>query len=138
MAVYRRRTSLAAYWVGGTLRVENYLTQRAIDVEPLHVAILNALDMWRSAADLCGYVPVIRKDTLTAALEALLAGDLIESSDRASSSRDGQFEYTWDHWSPSAAFFHFATKDLDYRVDVTDQDFLRVRRETEGPPEMLR
>jgi SagB-type dehydrogenase family enzyme len=136
MAVFRRRPCLAAYWVGETLRVENYLTQRVSDLEPLHVAILGALDVWRSTAELCEKIPRTGKRPLTAALDSLIAGDLIESSDRALDSRECRFQFTWEHWSPSAAFFHFATKDVPY--DVTDQDFLRVRRLTEGPPEMLR
>jgi SagB-type dehydrogenase family enzyme len=136
MAVFRRRPCLAAHWVGGTLRVENYLTQRVTDVEPLHVAILGALDMWRSAAELRETIPGISKRALTAALDSLTSGDLIESSDRASNSRERRFQFTWEYWSPSAAFFHFASKDVPY--EVTDQDFLRVRRLTEGPPEMLR
>jgi SagB-type dehydrogenase family enzyme len=137
MAVFRRRPSLAAYWVGETLRVENYLTQRVCDVEPLHAVLLGALAAWRSKADLLEAVPGLNRRTLTAALASLVAGDLIESSDRASSSRELEFQSTWEHWSPSAAFFHFGTKDLEYGVE-TDQDYLRVRRQTEGPPEMLR
>src|SRR5262245_37491035 len=112
MAVFRRRPCLAAYWVGGALRVENYLTQRVTDVEPLHVAILAALDVWRSAAELREKFPRLNKRTLTTALDSLLTRDLIESSDRAGSARERQFQFTWEHWSPSAAFFHFATKDV--------------------------
>ena len=137
MAVFRRRPCLAAYWVGETLRVENYLTRRVTDVEPLDVAILGALDVWRSIAELGEKIPRTSKRAITAALDSLTADDLIESSDRALDSREAQFQFTWEHWSPSAAFFHFATKDVPYG-DVTDQDFLRVRRLTEGPPEMLR
>jgi SagB-type dehydrogenase family enzyme len=137
MAVFRRRPCLAAYWVGGALRVENYLTQRVTDVEPLHVVILGALAMWRSAADLAADVPSVSKRTLARVLDSLIAGDLVESSNRDASARERRFQSTWESWSPSAAFFHFATKDVDYG-DVMDQDSLRVRRQTEGPPEMLR
>ena len=70
MAVFRRRPSLAAYWVGETLRVENYLTQRVTDVEPLHVAVLGALDVWRSAAELREHIPRTSKRALTAALDS--------------------------------------------------------------------
>ena len=137
MAVFRRRPCLAAHWVGATLRVENYLTRRVTDVEPLHVAILGALSVggpqWTSARSSLESASALSARRSNPSI----AGDLIESSDRDSCARE-LFQSTWSDWSPSAAFFHFATKDVDYASDAADQDTLRVRRHIEGPPDMLR
>jgi SagB-type dehydrogenase family enzyme len=108
--------------------VENCATRVRTVAPPLAVELLHALSDWRSAAELARALPGAGPGALTRALRALERRTLVEREGRerdAERLMDG-----WAAWSPSAALFHFATKDAPY----LERERAERALEDAGPP----
>lgn len=94
------------------------------------LSLLQELDDWTSPCSLrdrC--LPQDDVAEIAAFLERLRALGFVES-DTAPGAESG-----WDRWSPEAAFFHFATKDVPFPADpLAVDEVLRARAATDPPP----
>jgi len=128
--LYRRAPALIGYWEEGALTVSNYLRRTRVLVDGPALAILQSLSSWRDEREIereCGDLPrrVVR-DTLS----RLHASGLVENPvDTISGRLD-----SWSDWSPSAACFHFGTKDVSYADGVLAARRVERRLLVDPPP----
>jgi SagB-type dehydrogenase family enzyme len=131
--LFRRVPTLAAIWDGDGLTARNYISRTESVVSPEDVAILDALHDWRSVGDLRAQMRSVSARQLRRRLSALVTKKLVESSDQPAS-RAAQGLVAWTDWTPSAAFFHFDTKDTRFVDMETAKRLLALQQATEPQP----
>jgi SagB-type dehydrogenase family enzyme len=114
---YRRSPTLLAHWAAQTPIIENYATGHRARGVPIVHAVLAACDEWRSIADLSRLLPERSVQSLTSLVKALVRLTFLERSDRTTKDRAERLQ-EWGGWNPSAAYFHFATRDVKYSTDL--------------------
>jgi len=131
----RRASTLVCYWQDGELVFENYLAASRISASPVVAEILHFFHRPRPVADFARAHPQFTPASLARTLSKLIRAKLLESSSSPRAAR-GKNTKGWESWSPSAAFFHFATKDTNTPVDPTDslRDLRRHARGIPPPP----
>jgi SagB-type dehydrogenase family enzyme len=114
---YRRSPYLVSYWEGGRLLLHNYATGRRAPGAPLLHQILDVFDRWRTLDDLRRALPEAPPAALRRAIETLAAATFLERTTGVVSPRETNLA-SWSEWNPAAGFFHLATKDVRYAVDL--------------------
>jgi SagB-type dehydrogenase family enzyme len=128
---FRRARPLACYWDGERLLVRNYFTGHYAPLPALAAEILSYCHTWRTAAEVCGAFDKYPTRSIRSLLSLLTSHTLLERS-----SRRGKLDERfggWSEWMPEAAFFHFATKHVEY----VEPDVIRaqlVRKARVNPP----
>lgn len=117
-ARYRRSPCVIAAWVANQLIFENYATQVRAKAAPIACELLDACGDWQSIAELANRLPQYQQKSLQTAARQLVQATLLQSSQRSSNSIEETI-HQWKHWHPSAAYFHFATRDGAYESDET-------------------
>ena len=128
----RRSPSLVSYWQGSDLVFENYLAGTRVSASPVVSEILHFFDRSRPVADLARHFPQFTAASLSRTLARLARAQLIEIS-RSSRATSQRKSAGWESWSPSAAFFHFTTKDTNTPIDPTDS-LRKLRRHARSVP----
>jgi SagB-type dehydrogenase family enzyme len=131
----RRSPSLVSYWQGSDLVFENYLAGTRVSASPVVSEILHFFDRSRPIADLARRFPQFTAASLSRLLARLSRAQLIEISHSSRATSQGM-SAGWESWSPSAAFFHFSTKDTNTPAEPEDslRDLRRHARSVPPPP----
>lgn len=116
---FRRAPHLVLYW-DGRLTFHNYATDRQVEAEPLTCAILSFFDQWRPVEALFRWLDEYTPESLRDAARQLARCGLLETTRRRNVTRSGQLD-PWKDWNPAAGFFHFSTKDLQYKIDAEEE-----------------
>ncbi len=137
--LYRRSPHLVCYWEGGRSVFTNYATGQSITADPVVCTVLDFFDRWRPVHALERCFSQFTPASLRRLLGQLNRHTLLQRSDRPISPRERALE-GWTGWSPSAAFFHFSTKDFPYAADdpVTSLRWLRRRARQQPPPSTMK
>ena len=114
---YRRSPHLIAHWGGKRPLIENFATGRRVPAVPIIERVLTACDDWRSVAELSRLLQEPSPTSLAALVQALATLTLLDRSDRTTKNRAKGLQ-DWGGWNPSAAYFHFATRDVAYSTDL--------------------
>lgn len=117
--------------------VHNYATGLRIAGSPAVVRTLSALQTWRTADSIARQFAEFDRHLITRLVEELEQLSLVERSDRASS-RVGRALATWKDWTPPAAFFHLATKDVPFGEPAVTDGALRELARTSRSPSPLK
>ena len=107
---------MIAYWRGGHLVFENYLTRRQVMAHPLTASLLHFFDGWKSFAALCAAMPEYAPSSLKRAVAELVRHSLLQREDQALPTGHAELA-AWSEWNPAAGFFHVSTKDLRFETD---------------------
>ena len=135
---YRRSPHLIVYWNGEELVVHNYATGLRVAGSPAVVRLLSALQTWRTGDSIARQFAEFDRPLVTRLVEELERLSLVERSGRASS-RVAQALATWKDWTPPAAFFHLATKDVPFgEAAVTDRALRELARTRHSPTPLKR
>lgn len=113
--LYRRSPCVIAAWVSDQLVFENYVTRVRVAAAPVTCEVLDACSEWRTEEELARLLPHYQDKSVRAALRQLVRATLLQSSQRIDPIEENI--HLWGHWRPSAACFHFATKDCNYEPD---------------------
>lgn len=109
----RRARSLVAYWRGGRLTFENYLTRNVVSADVAAAEILGLLDDWTTPAEVVERLPDFRPASVRRAVRELLGSTLLVREGSEAAARDEAVARVWRHWLPQASY-HFATKDTPF------------------------
>src|SRR5439155_13626178 len=120
-------------WDGAEFVVQNYLTGAAATLSPL---VLHALG---DAGEFVSRAAIAEAIGLGAAsraiVRALVASDVLLVRGSAKEELDQRVDDSWA-WSHDARFFHFATRQIEFRDDFAAQrDHLPARALNPPPPE---
>ncbi len=110
----RRSPWIVSYWSDGQLVYENYLTNIRMAASPLCTLVLDFFDRWRQPEELKSRLTGFSSPSVDEALSSLTARTFLEEEGRTDP-RSSALQ-AWSEWSPSAPFFHFATKDVAYET----------------------
>ena len=114
------------YWDEEGLVLENYVAHTRVGVAPVAALVLHALERWRSLPELCRLFPEYDAASVRESVELLCQHKFAERSHKRASRNDPLAN--WREWAPSAAQFHFHTKDARFVIDpATEQQFYRQR-----------
>jgi SagB-type dehydrogenase family enzyme len=126
----RRARSLIATWEADRLLVVNYLSGKRSTVSVPVVQVLCALDEYAA-------LPEIEAELGLPQIEGLLSKlrneDLIVEEGSGQAIKDELVDESWP-WTHEAGFFHFATNDLDFVTDPSEQREYLLRRAAQVPP----
>jgi SagB-type dehydrogenase family enzyme len=106
-----------SYWTSAGLMVENYATGQRVRGAPLVLDVLDAFARWHPLEHLHRGLPSHPHRSLAALVDALVQLTLIQRSDRPHHPAEAAL-VGWNGWTPAAAFFHRATKDVAYSGDL--------------------
>jgi len=134
---YRRSPHLIVYWNGEELVLHNYGTGLTVAGSPTVVRALSALHAWRTADSVARQFAEFDRHLITRLLDELEKLSLVERSDRAPS-RVGRALASWQDWTPPAAFFHLATKDVPFGEAAATDGALRELARTSRSPSPLK
>lgn len=133
MRRYRRSPYLVSYWRGGRFVVENYATGRRVTAAPLALELVNVCGGWRTLDEIAARFPRDAAPEIRRLTTALADASLLEASSSGASepALDG-----WSPWHPWAGFFHFGTRNLQYRTGGASASDRALRRKAriEPPP----
>lgn len=135
---YRRSPALISYWQDGKLLLENYARREKTEATPIVLEVLDALTDWRPAAALHARLKKIPPSLIDDLLEALVVHGLVDrdEQERADGGRTAALD-TWKSWTPAAAYFHLATKDVAFTPRAETNRALKKRAlETPPPPHL--
>jgi SagB-type dehydrogenase family enzyme len=134
--MFRRASSLFAAWEGDALRVQNYARRASTTLRPAEVAVLSALESWRTLKELQRALRQDRRQ-LQGLVTRLRRRGLVESSDEPPT-RTEHALHTWRDWSPLAAAFHFGTKDIPYADRRMTNQVTAERLALDAVPSMVK
>ena len=131
----RRASTLVCYWQDGELVFENYLAASRVSASPVVAQILHFFDRPRPLAAFARSHPQFTAASLARTFSKLIRAKLLEPSSSRRGPRSKNNE-GWESWSPSAAFFHFTSKDTNTPIDPTDslRNLRRHARSVPPPP----
>ena len=109
----RRARSLQAYWKGGDLVIENFVTRVAVSAATGIIEILSFFEDWKPPAALAKTLSQYTPQSVTRALRELVAHSLLVEEGSTAAREDEAVATVWQHWLPHGAF-HFATKDAPF------------------------
>jgi SagB-type dehydrogenase family enzyme len=135
---YRRSPALISYWQDGTLLLENYARREKTEATPIVLEVLDALTDWQPATALHARLKKIPAALIDDLLEALVTHGLVDRDERerADGGRTEALE-AWKSWTPAAAYFHLATKDVPFTPREETNRALKKRAiETPPPPHL--
>jgi SagB-type dehydrogenase family enzyme len=117
--------------------VRDYSRRAAAGATALEIGILTALGRWRGLGELKDVFRDTGFGDLEAAIGRLRRRGWIESSDRPPSRAERALA-SWRDWAPSAALFHFDTKDVRYCDPRTADEAMGLRARIDPPPPFLK
>lgn len=120
----RRNPFIVSYWKDGRLIYKNYLNGVVMSASPLCTIVLDFFDKWRQPEELIAYLHSVSPASLRRTLRRLCDLSFLDLQGQL----DQRFKamQNWSPWSPEASFFHFATKNLPYDVDLeTERKWIR-------------
>lgn len=137
--LYRRSPHLVMYWQGSQLIFENYADRTRISAAPITFEILKFFDRWRPGEALFRRMDEFSQSSVRKAITTLVHHSLLQQSDQTRPAIHAAMQ-TWEHWNPSAGFFHFSTKDVSYDHDIeaTGRSLRRRARRYPIPPPVKR
>jgi SagB-type dehydrogenase family enzyme len=115
------------------MTVQNYLTRKTASAAPLVLEVLDFCGEWRKSADVLAAFSSYPRTPLRRLLSALVSQTFLERS-RGVPARDDRPLAKWDAWTPAAAFFHFATKDVRYDTQEAVHGQLTQKAVTQPAP----
>lgn len=128
----RRSPWIVSYWKDGQLIYENYLTRVRISAAPVLTQVLNYFDRWRRPEEVASELKEFLPESIQRGVTSLVKHSFLEEegcTEPRSKAMDA-----WRDWSPEAAFFHFATKDVRYRIaPVEERVILQQIRQNPQP-----
>ena len=132
---YRRSPYLVSYWVDSHLVFANYATARFLTADAFTTEVLDFFDRWRSVAALEQRFPEFTPASLRRTVRTLTQHTLLQEASQGRQANERAMAW-WDTWNPAAGFFHFATKDIPYELDLeaVERDLERQVRESPPPP----
>jgi SagB-type dehydrogenase family enzyme len=101
------------------------------------VEILDLCEDWRTASSLLLDLRALDSTALEAVLSALVEHTFVERSDRPVPVSSTRYS-AWNGWRPVAAFFHAATKDVQYGDPRGIDARLRRKSDDDPPPSPLK
>lgn len=117
----RRAYCLTCYWHRNEFIVHRYPQGQPVAL-PVPVAeILDAFGTWCTPEQAAKNLPSYDPQTITEAVDTLLAYDLLLTEGSARAAADEHLAQHWEHWAPEAAFFHYGTQHDVYEA-VSDED----------------
>lgn len=125
MARVRRARTISAYWTGGDLVLENFVTRVAVSAAPVALQILSFFDDWRRRDSLAAELPQFSRASVARAVRELVAHTLLVEEGSATARTDEAVATTWKDWLPHGSF-HFATKDAPF---ASPRRWARMARE---------
>lgn len=131
-ASYRRSPFLISYWLSRTQIFENYLTKQRVAGDALAASILQFCSQGRTILEIQEYCREEHPHSLQRGIWKLLKYNLLELSSKEDQRARKQWE-SWQAWTPSASYFHFASKDAKYGRGVLE-DFSKLRELAKGTP----
>lgn len=130
--VYKRAWPVVAWWEAGGPVVRNYLRGTTAPLTPDVLALLTALSSWRTLDDL-GEVCAMSPERLEPILAALVSAGLVDVPASGRSPLEAGLS-GWHDWDPSAAHFHFGTKDMPFADREAVAAHFDVRLTLDPPP----
>jgi SagB-type dehydrogenase family enzyme len=124
----RRSPHIVSYWRNGQLIYQNYLSGISISASPLCTVVLDFFERWRRPGELTAYMGGFSPVSVRRSLRLLREFTFLESEGQPD--ERSRAMRAWSPWFPEASFFHFATKDVPYQVELeverrTIRNFLR-------------
>jgi len=113
--LYRRSPCIIAAWVSDQLIFENYATRVQVGAAPITCEVLDICSQWQTQAQVARLLPQYQERSVRTAVRQLADATLLQSSKRTDVVENNI--YRWKSWHPSAAHFHFSTKDCNYEPD---------------------
>lgn len=139
---YRRAGTMVLYWHEGELTAENYLwphaedEENAVGLDLVALEILDRFSDWADEKQVAAAFPDYAPESVAEAIKNLAACGLL--STRETAADEDRLLHVWRDWGEEARFFHFATKNAEYRIGRDEEESMRFRRETTeaagGPP----
>lgn len=129
---FRRSRHVVSFWQDGRLVVLNYVTGVAVPATSLVLDILDALDEWRTWADLSAGRSKEEQRLLRRLVELMVQRTLVSTSDAGTNVVEGRLR-KWDSWNPAAGFFHLSTKNVPFRAAHSDQLAVSCERSAVDP-----
>ena len=93
--------------------LQNYATGVSHACDPQVLEILGLLGKWTHPWDLVAALPHWKPEVVQRRVEELLDHTFLRSSDQSAHPNEHALA-RWAGWNPTAAFYHFATKDVRY------------------------
>jgi len=113
--LYRRSPCVIAAWISDHLVFENYATRVRVAAAPVTCEVLDACSEWLTEEELARLLPHYQEKSVRTTLHQLVRATLLQSSQRIDPIEENIHQ--WKHWQPSAAYFHFSSKDCNYEPD---------------------
>lgn len=135
MTRVRRAAALVCSWQQAALVIQNYRTHRRMPATPLVVELLDYCTEWRRMGDVLSAFPGVSRVVLRQLIATLQAQTFLE---RGNGTRHPEQLESWQAWSPEAALFHFATKDVKYDPQERVQEALVRKSVTTPPPAVVK
>jgi len=119
----RRAPFLIAYWQGGQLYFENYLTRKKIAASVETAALLDFFSGWKPEAAMLRRWPEYTTTSLRSTVQRLVQESFLQASPVKNPAPDTREKAlsAWSDWNPAASFFHLSTKDT-YNEEITPKD----------------
>jgi SagB-type dehydrogenase family enzyme len=134
---YRRPPSLVCYWREGALVAENYATRARTEISPFVLDVMTRLERWQPVDAIAEQLPRVSRDTLAGLLESLAEHELLDVTDTPTDDPPALVR-AWQGWMPSAAHFHFATRDVKFTPRAITIKRLVKRARRDPPPPALK
>jgi SagB-type dehydrogenase family enzyme len=122
-----------AFWQDGRLLIANYALGTRVAADPVVADLLSECGRWRSYDALAARFGEYAGPPLRTALDVLTTHGVLLRSDRRRDPRHDSMQ-AWSAWNPAAGFFHFSTKDVQFRRDRAAVDRRLRRKFTLDPP----
>ena len=135
--LYRRPRTLVAHWDGDELVVTNFATKQTARLCPAEARLLHGLDSWLDRAGIGRLLDRATPRRLGQTIDRLVATGVLETSDRPPTRVQAGLT-KWQGWQPSAAYFHFDTKDGQFADEATTDAILSEREAFEPVPSPLK
>ncbi len=129
----QRSPSLVCYWEDDRLIFHNYRTGVRITASPACAAILDLFDSPRKPREIVSALPRFSPHSIERNLAQLVSLSLLQETGEPNSSSSELDALR--NWSPAATFFHLATKDAKYHIEVAEspERLRRFMRENPQP-----
>ncbi|MGI0012432.1 MAG: SagB/ThcOx family dehydrogenase [Nitrososphaera sp.] len=127
----RRPKSLIAYFDGSEFKIENYLSNRQVEISPFVASLLQRLDKYRTINSVLrslGSMPQAEQ-----VVHKLIANDLLVIEGTAVDIKDRLIEQSWN-WGQDIRYYHYASQFVKYEGDVRKQRAILAKLAGKVPP----
>jgi SagB-type dehydrogenase family enzyme len=127
----RRPKSLIAFWEDNKFIVENYLSNKQIEVSPLVTLLLHGIDKYQRIGDILSKFGNIPKSKQI--VYQLIDNDLLVVEGGAYDVKDYLVEQSWK-WKQDARYYHYSSQNVHYEGDIQKQRAILAKLARELPP----